>query len=282
MTALSVERVHGHRGSAAIPPLRSYLVADDAVILCGAIVALNATGYLTNAVSTDPTLRVVGVARQSIDNTNGGDGPARCEVEAGVFTFDSASGDGLITVADINRPCFVVDNQTVSRQDGVTRPYAGMVFDVDGTLIKVLLGVIPEPGVVDVPLEAAADLSALGNTFVLLDSAGKCAAVSAAGQPAFGVLLAGTASGAVGLVRTQGRCKVVASATIATGVLLATTSTGTSKDAAEAVTNTADAGGATDALIGSYVLGVARNDGATATLHTIELRFMGAIPTTAA
>ncbi len=279
MTALSVERVHGHRGSAAIPPLRSYLVLEDEVLLCGGMVALNAAGLAVEPVSTDPTLRVVGVSRKTADATDLA--TVRVEVEAGVFRFDNSAGDDAITIADINRPCYLVDNQTLARTDGVTRPYAGMVFDVTSEGVFVLCGVVPEPGVEDVPLEAAADLAALGNTFVALDSAGKMAAASAAGQDCYGVLLAGTASGAVGIVRRRGRCKVVASDTIAIGVRLGTTNAGKSKDAVNGNVDTDGNAQANLALLGSYVLGIARSAGAADTLHTIDVQPLGLIPTTA-
>lgn len=100
-------------------------------IFAGAIVMRNATGFLTKgAVST--TLIGVGRAEEQVDNSGGSAGDKSIKVRKGTFRFgNSASGD-LITIAEIGKPCYVVDDQTVAKTDGsAARSIAGFVADVD-------------------------------------------------------------------------------------------------------------------------------------------------------
>ena len=107
------------------------LLMSASLIYAGAIVCRNATGYATKgAVAT--TLIGVGRADERVDNASGAAGDKRIRVRTGVFRYlNSAAGD-LITIADIGKSAYIVDDQTVAKTNGTnTRSIAGFVFDVD-------------------------------------------------------------------------------------------------------------------------------------------------------
>lgn len=100
-------------------------------IYAGALVALDA-GY---AVPGDEAtgLIAVGRANHQADNTGGSAGDEWVEVERGVFLF---ANDGSITQADVGSTAYIVDDQTVSADDGntgdgATRSPAGMILGVE-------------------------------------------------------------------------------------------------------------------------------------------------------
>jgi len=110
---------------------RNFPVAASAVIYAGAMVALNATGYLVPA-STSTTLKVVGRAESNVDNSAGGNGALSCETRTGIFQFANSAAADLIARADIGADCYAVDDQTVAKTNGTnTRSIAGKIFDVD-------------------------------------------------------------------------------------------------------------------------------------------------------
>ncbi|MDP2373162.1 hypothetical protein [Reyranella sp.] len=127
----------------------SYRVAAAAVCIQTGL-AMLAAGYVRPAAAgagaTTPlkaaaaaTCQVVGVF---VDGATGGDadGDVRVEVQAGVWNFGNSAGADALTVADIGRPCFVVDDETVARRSAdQTRPIAGVVenVDADGVWVKV-------------------------------------------------------------------------------------------------------------------------------------------------
>ncbi len=110
---------------------RSLPVAAATRIYPGALVALNASGYLV-PFSVATTLKSVGRAEEPVDNTGGAAGDRRCRVRAGVFRFANSSSGDLIVLADIGADCYGVDDQTVAKTNGSsTRSVAGKIFDVD-------------------------------------------------------------------------------------------------------------------------------------------------------
>jgi len=105
-------------------------LAAGAVIYAGALVALNATGFLV-AGSTDAGLNARGVAQNSADNSAGADGDVSLEADKGVHQFANDAGDP-VTRDKIGGNCYIVDDQTVAiTSGGSTRSVAGKIFDVD-------------------------------------------------------------------------------------------------------------------------------------------------------
>lgn len=128
MTALTKERDttrrDGHRSGLAMAAVKAF---------AGSLVCVDtATGYATKG-ATSTTLRALGVADQTFDNSAGVAG-------AMVLTYrrdgwhrfaNSAAGD-LIANIDIGTDCYIVDDQTVAKTSGsATRSIAGKVREVD-------------------------------------------------------------------------------------------------------------------------------------------------------
>ncbi|WP_205690135.1 hypothetical protein [Caulobacter sp. SLTY] len=86
------------------------------------------------------TQRVVGVFVESV--TGGvADGDARVNVQTGEFNFDNSAGADAITLADIGKTVFVVDDETVARTSaGGTRAAAGILVDIDSAGVWVRVG----------------------------------------------------------------------------------------------------------------------------------------------
>lgn len=131
MTALTKERDTTRRAG----EFGALGLAAGAKVFGGGIVCVDtATGYATKG-ATSTTLRPLGMAEETADNTSGSAGAVHVKWRRdGWFRFaNSASGD-LITSADINADCYLVDDQTVAKTSGsATRSIAGKVRQVDTT-----------------------------------------------------------------------------------------------------------------------------------------------------
>jgi len=130
MTAITTERDTQRR----LGSMAAYPVLASTKVLAGTLVVLTAAGYAQGgAVAT--TLKAVGMAQETADNTAGASGDIKVTVrrDGWFHFFNSAAGD-LLTIADISASCYIVDNQTVAKTDGTgTRSVAGKVRDVDAT-----------------------------------------------------------------------------------------------------------------------------------------------------
>ncbi len=106
-------------------------VAASAAIFTGAILMRNASGFLVEG-QTATDLVGVGVSETTIDNSEGADGDALVRGRTGTFRFENSTAADEITIADIGRVAFAVDDQTVAKTDGgATRSPAGIIDDVD-------------------------------------------------------------------------------------------------------------------------------------------------------
>jgi len=127
MSALTQDRNTLRRDAAAIEPG----VASNARIYSGALVAINAAGLAVPG-STSTTLRGAGSALHGVNNMGGADGAIRVRLDKRPACFANSAAADAITLADIGKDCFIVDDQTVAKTDGAgTRCIAGKVFDVD-------------------------------------------------------------------------------------------------------------------------------------------------------
>ena len=124
-------------------------VAATAVIHQGGIVALKAgiaiagrsgVGADNAAKAADAaTLQVVGIAEESITG-GAADGDKRVATRTGTFLFDNKADD-LVTRAEIGKPCFLVDDETVAKTSpNNTRARAGIVDDVEDAGVWVRIG----------------------------------------------------------------------------------------------------------------------------------------------
>jgi hypothetical protein len=278
--ALSADRKAPMRGDDAINTREHLPVAAATIIYNGGMVAVNLSGYAVPA-SADPTLVVIGVAQATVDNSAGSAGALSVPVRRGVFGMVNGGTTDALSAADVGRPCYASDDQTVNRTRAGARPLAGIVHSIENSVVYVRMGSTHDAANEDILTLAAADLRLLQNTFVAMDTNAKAAAASAAGQDCIGVLLNAPNTGEIAIVRRRGYAKVTASASINPGVPLATTAAGLSKSAVTGRTDTSDAGAANDPALGSFVLGRAETAGTNGALHTIYVERLGEIPQTA-
>lgn len=109
----------------------SHPIAAATVIFAGALVALNAAGDAVPG-STSTTLKAVGVAQETVDNSSGAAGAVRVEVRRGLFRFGNSAAADAITRAEIGSNAYIVDDETVAKTSGTsTRSIAGVIRDVD-------------------------------------------------------------------------------------------------------------------------------------------------------
>lgn len=273
-------------------PVPSYLpaigLAAGAKVFAGALVAISLLGGLVPA-SADPSLRVVGISEETVDNTGGLINAVTAKkVRRGVFGFVNSGTTDAVTAADIGATVFAVDDQTIARTSGNgLRPAAGRVVGFEGASVLVELGVFGEAvSGLDVRIAAGADLSTHQYKAVKVNSAG-AVVLAATGEHALGILQNAPASGEVAIVRIMGTSLAKADGTGVTrgdrissgaaGVIKATTNAATGLS----VTNTNDAGATTDLLIGAYVLGVALETAAASALFMVAITHSGAVPSTA-
>ncbi len=114
-------------------------VAATMLIYAGALVALNATGYVSKGI-TATTLKPLGRAEERVDNSAGAAGAKSITVRTGVFVFANSSAGDLITIADIGADCFIVDDQTVAKTNGTsTRSRAGKIVNVVAVGVHVMM-----------------------------------------------------------------------------------------------------------------------------------------------
>ncbi|MFC0349694.1 hypothetical protein [Undibacterium danionis] len=119
---------------------RSGVVSEFAMkgatkIFAGTMAAIDTANGLAIPGKTSTTLKVVGVAQAFFDNSAGADGDLRVRVFRGpesLFRMANSASADLITLADVNSDCYVVDDQTVAKTSGGnTRSIAGKIRDVD-------------------------------------------------------------------------------------------------------------------------------------------------------
>lgn len=116
---------------AALGDVRSVPLPANGKVWQGSIVALTAAGYAASATATAANV-TIGRADETVDNTGGANGAKRIKVRRGVFRFANSAAGDLITLTEVGKDCYVVDDQTVAKTNNAgARPLAGKVFDVD-------------------------------------------------------------------------------------------------------------------------------------------------------
>jgi len=284
MTAQSDNRPLAQIGNGAIPERTGPIgVGSGKILFSGALILITAAGFAIPGTSTGAAGLVAGgVSTKKVDNSTGGDGDLKCELARGTFPFANSSSTDAITIADIGRPCYVVDDQTVARtSNGGKRALAGIVegLDEDGFVLVRVGG--ESAGRDDIMRLAAADLRTKTGFFVKIDSDGK-AALAGAGEFAAGVLVNAPNTGEIAIIRHSGLVHVVTAATPAAGSLVASDSAGKAVAATLAKVNTSDAGAAADPVIASNVIATLLEAGVADTLTAALITRAGAVPTTAA
>ena len=113
-------------------------VKAKTTIYQGALVALDADGYAVPGKKAEG-LTAAGRAEETVENT-GKDGEAVVRVKRGVFVFDnSATAANKVGPADILGPCYIEDDQTVTKT-ATGASVAGLVVRVDDEGVAVEMG----------------------------------------------------------------------------------------------------------------------------------------------
>lgn len=283
MTALATKRSTVRYGDAPVPSLLLFGVAAAAVIHQGALVAIDEDGYLVPA-DDNATLRVVGRAEESVDNTDGSDGDLTCNVRTGVFKWANSAGVDALTSAHVGEPAYAVDDQTVARSSAAgVRPPAGIVVGVesDGVYVETHFGLAVPTQAQTITLLAGADLSSVGKIAVKVNSSGKVVAAGA-GEHAIGILQNAPAADAVAVVAISGVALAKAgTGGVTAGQQVAPETDGELITAVGSDTKTDDAGAAADPLVGPNVVGVALSTASAGDEFRCLINQCGAIPTTA-
>lgn len=132
MTALSQARpVVQIEGRQSNPPMKGATTIHQ-----GGLVVMDAG--LAVPGRTAVGLIAAGVAQQTVVNA-GADGAKKVPIERGTFKFANLGADA-VTAADIQKDCYIVDDQTVAKTSGSnTRSIAGKVIEVeaDGVFVRV-------------------------------------------------------------------------------------------------------------------------------------------------
>lgn len=127
MTALTAERDTKKKEA----EFRVFSVAASTKIYQGSLVALDANGRAVPG-STATTLKGLGRAEETVDNSAGAAGDKQISVRRGTFQFANSASADLIAAKDIGANCYIVDDQTVALTSGSsTRSVAGIIHDVD-------------------------------------------------------------------------------------------------------------------------------------------------------
>ena len=127
MTALAQDRNTPMKGDARAV---LYKVAAATQIYKGAIVSVNATGFLVPASDTAGTL-VVGIANGNVDNTGGADGALSCLVQKGVAGLRADTTP--ITQAEVGRAVMVQDDGNITTAAVATNDIAAGTLDSIGS-----------------------------------------------------------------------------------------------------------------------------------------------------
>ncbi len=110
--------------------IREFPVAAGAKIYAGAMVALKG-GYAKGAYEANDIV-CVGRAEEFKNNSNGADGDITVRVRRNIFRYKNSASTDKITLSDIGKDCYAVDDETVAKTDNSgARSAAGRVFDVD-------------------------------------------------------------------------------------------------------------------------------------------------------
>jgi len=107
---------------------QSYAVKTNVKIYSGGLVGIDSAGFAV-AGANAAALKIVGVAKNTVDNTGGADGALRVNVEEGLFLF----GATAITQAMVGQMMYVVDDQTFDDALGTNGNKAGRLIEFVST-----------------------------------------------------------------------------------------------------------------------------------------------------
>ena len=122
MSALTQARDTREIAAGGVHYTREFTVASGSTVYAGAITAVNSAGKAIPATSQG-AMTVVGRA----ENTASAGETVR--TRSGMFLYNPVSS-GAVAVTDLNKRCYVADDQTVTLTSGSSAVIAGVVRDV--------------------------------------------------------------------------------------------------------------------------------------------------------
>ena len=122
MSALTEARDTREIAAGGVHYTREFTVASGGAVYAGAIVAINSAGKAIPATSQG-AITVVGRAE------NTASAGETVKTRSGMFLYNPVSS-GAISVTDVNKKCYVADDQTVTLTSGSSAVVAGVVRDV--------------------------------------------------------------------------------------------------------------------------------------------------------
>lgn len=140
--AASAARPAPRMGEHVDPITLAINIADNVCVYSGTMVGLDAAGRANPAGALAATPFIAGVAEATVDNTTTGHAADRYKVPVRQGTFRMLNdGGNAVTAAHVGRPCYAVDDQTVSSSsNNGARPIAGIVAAVDTAGVHVTIG----------------------------------------------------------------------------------------------------------------------------------------------
>lgn len=139
MTAIVDDRDTAFRGGQV-----SYYPMAATKIYKGTMVVFSG-GYVAPATQTTGVM-CVGIASETVDNSDGNAGDKSIKVMRGVAKMTNDTGTAVV-IGDVGKQCYALDNQTVT-MDATGASVAGRVFDVDASGVWVEFSIIPRSAVV--------------------------------------------------------------------------------------------------------------------------------------
>ena len=122
MSALTEARDTREIAAGGVHYTREFTVASGSTVYAGAITAVNSSGKAIPATSSG-AITVIGRAENTA--TAG----ETVKTRSGMFLYNPVSS-GAISVTDLNKKCYVADDQTVTLTSGTSAVVAGVVRDV--------------------------------------------------------------------------------------------------------------------------------------------------------
>ena len=122
MSALTQARDTREIAAGGVHYTREFTVASGSTVYAGAITAVNSSGKAIPATSAG-AITVVGRAE------NTASAGETVKTRSGMFLYSPVSS-GAIAVTDVNKKCYVADDQTVTLTSGSSAVVAGVVRDV--------------------------------------------------------------------------------------------------------------------------------------------------------
>ena len=122
MSALTEARDTREIAAGGVHYTREFTVATGSTVYAGAITAINASGKAIPATSSG-IITVVGRAE------NTAVAGETVKTRSGMFLYNPVTSNA-IAVTDVNKKCYVVDDNTVTLTSGTSAVVAGVVRDV--------------------------------------------------------------------------------------------------------------------------------------------------------